>query len=245
MIIQKKLWKVGELAKQTGITVRTLHYYDQIGLLSPSQHSDAGHRLYNEADIARLQQIMSLKQLGFALEEIKKLIDNPNFNPITVIELQLKNVKKQIQLQKQLYSRLEGLHELLNTQQEVKAEQFIKLIGVINRMNVENYFTQEQLEKMKAKTEHFNPEEKRKLENAWVELVSKVRAEMEKGTSPEAPNVILLAKQWNELIIKFTGGDVEIVKSAERFYTENPNNPLQYNVDGELYRYIKKAMSYI
>ena len=61
-------WKIGELAKRTGITVRTLHHYDQIDLLVPSMHSDAGHRLYSATDIARLQQILSLKQLGFHLE---------------------------------------------------------------------------------------------------------------------------------------------------------------------------------
>jgi DNA-binding transcriptional MerR regulator len=57
MLTNKKNWKVGELAKLTGITVRTLHYYDQFGLLSPSEYSDAGHRLYTKADISKLQQI--------------------------------------------------------------------------------------------------------------------------------------------------------------------------------------------
>ena len=64
-------WRVGELAGQTGLTVRTLHYYDEIGLLSPSHRSDAGYRLYTAGDVVRLQQIRSLRHLGFALEEIR------------------------------------------------------------------------------------------------------------------------------------------------------------------------------
>ncbi|MCX7749661.1 MAG: TipAS antibiotic-recognition domain-containing protein [Clostridia bacterium] len=68
---------------------------------------------------------------------------------------------------------------------------------------------------------------------------------MEKGTPPENPEVVQLTKRWNELTDKFTGGDPEITKAAERFHAENPNNPLQYGVDGELYQYIKKAMTYI
>ena len=69
--------KVGELARRTGLTVRTLHHYDAIGLLRPSGRTDSahgsGHRLYTAADVARLQQILSLKHLGFGLEQIVPL----------------------------------------------------------------------------------------------------------------------------------------------------------------------------
>jgi DNA-binding transcriptional MerR regulator len=78
LILNKKTWKVGELARQTGLTIRMLHHYDKIGLFSPSQTSDKGYRIYTETNIAKLQQIMSLKQLGFALNEIKEMIENPN-----------------------------------------------------------------------------------------------------------------------------------------------------------------------
>jgi DNA-binding transcriptional MerR regulator len=67
--------KVGELAKRTGLTVRTLHHYDEIGLLKPSLHTEAGYRLYTRGDVARLQQVLSLRQLGFALEEIRDCLD--------------------------------------------------------------------------------------------------------------------------------------------------------------------------
>ncbi|HKO00391.1 MAG TPA: MerR family transcriptional regulator, partial [Thermoanaerobaculia bacterium] len=69
------LFKVGELAKRTGMSVRTLHHYDAIGLLQPSRRSESGHRLYDRDDVARLQQIKSLRQLGFALDEIRELLD--------------------------------------------------------------------------------------------------------------------------------------------------------------------------
>ncbi|SMQ87040.1 MerR HTH family regulatory protein [Bacillus sp. OV166] len=82
MNISKKNWKIGELAKQTGLSIRTLHHYDQIGLLSPSMYTESGHRIYNEIDIAKLQQIMSLKQLDFSLEKIKEVIENQDFDPI-------------------------------------------------------------------------------------------------------------------------------------------------------------------
>jgi len=77
--------KVGELAKRTGLTIRTLHHYDEIGLLKPSLHTGAGHRLYTAADIARLQQVLSLRQLGFSLEQVRDCLDRPGFSPLEVI----------------------------------------------------------------------------------------------------------------------------------------------------------------
>ena len=71
-------WKVDELAKQTGLSVRTLHYYDEIGLLSPSQRTEAGHRLYTADDIVRLQQVKSLRHLGFTLKEIRDYLNRPD-----------------------------------------------------------------------------------------------------------------------------------------------------------------------
>jgi len=128
----KKTWKVGELAKQTRLTVRMLHHYDKINLFSPSQYSDTDHRLYTESEIVRLQQIMSLKQLGFSLDEIKEIMENWNFNPVEIIKVQLDDVKKRIRLQEPLCSRLEKIYELLNSQQEATPEQFINLIEVIS-----------------------------------------------------------------------------------------------------------------
>ena len=72
---------MGELAKRTGVTVRTLHHYDEIGLLRPSRHTESGHRLYTAVDVARLQRILSLRQLGFALEEVRDCLDRPGFSP--------------------------------------------------------------------------------------------------------------------------------------------------------------------
>jgi DNA-binding transcriptional MerR regulator len=66
---------VGQVAEQYGVTVRTLHHYDEIGLLVPGERTSAGYRLYSETDIARLQHVVVYRRLGFALEEIALLLD--------------------------------------------------------------------------------------------------------------------------------------------------------------------------
>src|SRR5258705_1702141 len=100
--------KVGELAKRTGLTVRTLHHYDEIGLLKPSLHTEAGYRLYTAADVARLQQVLSLRQLGFALEEVRDCLDRPGFAPLEVSRLHVARLREQVELQRQLCERLEA-----------------------------------------------------------------------------------------------------------------------------------------
>jgi len=89
----KKKWKTGELAKLTGYTIRTLLYYDQIELFSPSDYSEAGYRLYNVTDLSRLQQILSLKDLGLTLEEIKSILADDTYNPIEVVTLQIERLR--------------------------------------------------------------------------------------------------------------------------------------------------------
>lgn len=71
---------VGELAKLTGITVRTLHHYDELGVVRPSARSAAGYRLYEEQDVLRLQQVLLYRELGLALEQIAAVIDDPAFS---------------------------------------------------------------------------------------------------------------------------------------------------------------------
>ena len=80
---------VNEVSKLTGISVRTLHYYDEIGLLHPASVLDTGYRLYDDENLKRLQQIMLFRELEFPLKEIKKIIDNPDFDTARALENQI------------------------------------------------------------------------------------------------------------------------------------------------------------
>ena len=102
-------WKVGELAQRTGLSVRTLHHYDEISLLVPSYRTESGHRLYTVADVARLQQIKSLRQLGFSLDEVRDCLDRADFSPLTLIRTHLARLREQIELQRQLCDQLDKI----------------------------------------------------------------------------------------------------------------------------------------
>src|SRR5437763_14695485 len=93
VVVEPRGMKVGELAKRTGLSVRTLHYYDEIGLLQPSQLTASRHRLYGPGEVMRLQQIKSLRQLGFSLDEIRACLDAPELSPSRVLELHVKRLR--------------------------------------------------------------------------------------------------------------------------------------------------------
>jgi DNA-binding transcriptional MerR regulator len=210
--------KVGELAKRTGLTIRTLHHYDEIGLLKPSLHTDSGHRLYTGRDVARLHRIIALKQLGFSLDDVGACLDRRGFSPLEVIEMQCARLREQIALQNKLCDRLEAIAAHLREAGEVSADEF--LLTIEEMTMIESYYSPEQLEQLHARKEQLGDERIRQVQNEWPELIAAVRAEMEKGTDPTSPQVLALAKRWLGLVQEFTGGDAGIEQSAKRLWTE-------------------------
>lgn len=239
--MQKKTWKVGELSKLTGLTIRSLHHYDEIGLLRPMFHTDSGHRLYTESDIVKLQQIMSLKQLDFSLDEIKEFLQNPQYDPKDVIEMQLKRLNQEIKLKEELKNQLQELWEVFQLLKEPTFTQFVNSIELIKNQN--KYFTKEQRTNIRKYYDKLNNAEASKAADTWIQLISSLQYEMNNGTPIDNPKVIELAEKWQEGINFFTGGDMGIIKSAEHYYADNPQAAIESGMSGELYKYIKDILS--
>ena len=100
------LLKVGDLARRTGLTVRTLHHYDEVGLLKPSGRSDAGYRLYSQADVQRLHGIQTMRQMGLALGDIAELLAGDGVAPERIIGQQIHALDVQVQQATELRGRL-------------------------------------------------------------------------------------------------------------------------------------------
>ncbi len=108
----KKLMSVHEVAKLTGITARTLHYYDEIGLLKPTEITESGYRMYDVSALSRLQNILLFRELEFPLKEIRAILDNPDFDPsealahqITLLELQYKHIGELIAFTREIQDK--------------------------------------------------------------------------------------------------------------------------------------------
>lgn len=240
------VWKVGELAARTGLSVRTLHYYDEIALLSPSRRTKSDHRLYTEADVIRLQQIKSLRQLGFSLDEIRDFLGRPEASPQSVIRLHLARLHQQLQLQQKLCRRLEAIAERLGAEQEVSVDDFLQTIQEIEMVEkTAQYFTEEQRKELEQRGKALGEQAIRRGEEQWKELIDEVRAEMQKGTDPTSQTVQRLAGRYRKLIEAFTGGNKGIEKSLSKMYQQEPDiaGDHGFTYDPKMFEYLGRAQA--
>lgn len=129
-----RTWRIGELARQTGLTVRTLHHYDQLGLLSPLSRTEGGHRCYSSGDVRRLHRIVALRSLGISLEEIGTLLDGEP-DPTGLLRRQLDVVEERIRKASDLRARLLDVLNNLGRNAEPSARQLLQLIEETVAMN--------------------------------------------------------------------------------------------------------------
>lgn len=129
-----RTWRIGELARQTGLTVRTLHHYDQLGLLSPLSRTEGGHRCYTGGDVRRLHRIVALRSLGISLGEIGTLLDGEP-DPTGLLRRQLDVVEERIRKASDLRARLLDVLNNLGRNAEPSARQLLQLIEETVAMN--------------------------------------------------------------------------------------------------------------
>jgi DNA-binding transcriptional MerR regulator len=230
--------KIGDLASRSGVSIRTLHHYDETGLLSPSGRTESGHRLYGREEIVRLQQILSLRQMGFSLDQIRDLLDRRGIEPRRVIALHIARLRQQMATQQQLIERLESLAAHCES---ADADEFLKTMEMMTMF--EKYYSKEQLETLAKRREMLGEDKMRDVQEEWPRLIASVREEMERGTDPKDPKVQALAKRWQELIEMFTGGDAGITQSLANFYRGEPQFAADQGLGGAVSDYVKKALS--
>lgn len=239
------LLKIGELARQTGLSVRTLHYYDEIELLHPSSYSGAGHRLYTTRDVERLQNILSLRQLGLSLKEIGECLENPEFSPVKIIELHLKHLREQMHKLNHLYHKLEQIYGHLVKHEDVTGQDLIQLIQEVAMF--EKYYTPEQLAKLKERAGMAGEERMKQVPQEWADLRAKVEAAMNQNLDPTQEPVLSYARKWQSLIDEFTGGDPGIEQSLRNLYANEPSVHTMHgsNYSPEICAYIGKALEIV
>ena len=124
-----KYYKTGEFAKMANVSLRTIRYYDTVGLLKPSVVQDNGYRLYSDSDLVKLQQILSLKYLGFSLDEIFSMtVNNDSSSLKESLELQSRLVKQKIEHLNLVQESIEKTQEMLDKQSDMDWTSLLNLI---------------------------------------------------------------------------------------------------------------------
>ncbi|MEU0222508.1 MerR family transcriptional regulator [Streptomyces sp. NPDC006265] len=122
-------YSVGQVAGFAGVTVRTLHHYDDINLLVPSERSHAGHRRYGDADLDRLQQILFYRELGFPLEEVAALLDDPDADPRAHLRRQYELLTARIEKLRKMAAAVEHAMEARTMGVNLTPEEKFEVFG--------------------------------------------------------------------------------------------------------------------
>lgn len=195
---------VHEVAKLTGITNRTLHYYDEIGLLRPSIVTETKYRIYTEEDLGRLQEILFFKEIGFSLNEIKMLIASPIYNR----EEALKKHLKILELKRK---RIDRLIDLVNATLVGKNNYSFEAFSNHEILETQAQFRKEIIERWGETAEYqyffdlFSEHTERERADKWNDLVTQSQSLFERlaefvSLSPTLPKVQELVQEWQEYI---------------------------------------------
>lgn len=204
---EEKLFTVGELARTAGVTVRTLQYYDQYGLLNP-KYSEGGRRLYNRYDVIRLQQILFLKSLDFSLEEIRDRL-----LPVqSAVELERILIRQNEVLLAEI-SRLQEvagmIKKAINETQaggEIGIDKFVAIMELMQQGKpyfILRYFGNDQVKHLQNCFD--NPNQAIEISRRWDEIFAELIELYRKGADPAGPEGQELASRWWEMVKAFTG----------------------------------------
>lgn len=224
----KSAYQAHEFAALAGVTVRTLHYYDRLGLLKPSGHTASGYRLYREQDLPRLQQIVTLKFIGCSLAQIKALLDRTELDLATMLRLQCEGLRARRQLDAAI-AAVERAERVVTEGNEPPAAALRSAIEAITMQRdmewVKRYYSDEQLASLATR---WSPDVQAAAERDWTALIAAVEAAAHEGVAPGGERGRALAARWSALIGAFTGGDPAIAENLQRLYADQANWPATF-----------------
>jgi DNA-binding transcriptional MerR regulator len=242
--VDHRLYRTSQFARRAGVSARTLRFYDKERLLSPTQYSDSGYRLYTDEDLVNLQQILALKFLGFSLDEIKTLLQASS-GARTLGEV-LAQQKAMMQAKR---SQLDGIISAISrTEKLLEAGQsdWDSLVTVIHAIRMEQnkdwakkYFTPEQLDRMQslsdqsysdeaqakiaARTPEWTEADQQRIAPLWEAVNRDIIRLAAENADPAGPDAQDLAARYSNLIHSFTVGDPQISKGLNQWW-ENFND---------------------
>jgi DNA-binding transcriptional MerR regulator len=244
-----KHYRALEFARRAGVTVRTLHHYDRLGLLRPAGRSETGYRLYSDPDLLRLEQILVLKLIGLGLKDIRTLLERDDGTALPEVLARQQRVLalKREHLDRAL--RAIGLaRDALSSAGAPDWASFITLIREITMQNTtswqKQYFGEEAQARLQSRAHLWSPELQQRVGAEWSALYRDIEAAL--NEDPAGAKARALAGRWNALVREFTGGDPGIQEGLNRMYADVANWPAERRAWAprpEVREFIAKALA--
>ncbi|MDB5052156.1 MAG: MerR family transcriptional regulator [Bacilli bacterium] len=221
-------YKVKKVAEIGGVSVRTLHHYDQIGLLIPESITPAGYRLYTDHDLEKLQQILFLKEIGFNLSEIKTMLDNPDFNRVQAMtahkalliakKLRLENIIKTVE------KTIESIQGGMEMEKSAMFDAFdmsaIEEHKEKYAEEVKQKYGKEAVEESERKTSAYTKKDWARIMANWEQIYKNIVAAMDNG--PSDPQVQKAVGELRQHITDhFYNCTVDIFRGLGNLYVDD------------------------
>ncbi|MUK88246.1 MerR family transcriptional regulator [Ornithinibacillus sp. L9] len=235
------MYTIGKLSKNTGVTVRTLDYYDEIGLINPSSKTDGGHRLYNEDDVMRLERVLALKYMGFSLEQIKDIVNSSTSTWQQSIQQQLEMIRREQERLKMLEQALTGVSFSIEFEGEINWSIIFNIIQLYQQ-DVEDIFQQYK--------DYLNNDEMRKIiemdaqmskedMKEWMEAISDIKNNLE--IDPGSEKAQHLVKRWLNQVEKMFGNDEELLGDMWNALQNLKEGIVFYPMDKDVIHFIERV----
>ena len=248
---QVKSYRIKEFAGLTNVTVRTLHHYDHIGLQKPSGRTESGYRIYTEPDLIRLQQIVTLKFMGFPLERIKAILARPAFALRKALGIQIEAVDAEINRLRRASKALRGMAEALDGGGRLEWNKVIKIMEVIHMSDeakkewTKKFFSEADMKEFEAIGKKHTPESMQDYQSRWAALIAEVEKNLDAGPLAQS-----LAERWTALLNEGYGGHEGLLQKIGRANAEamktghHPATPTgKPPFDQKVWEFIQKAVA--
>ena len=226
-------FRIQEFAKLAGVTVRALHHYDRLKLLSPAHRSDRGYRLYCREDLGRLERILVLRYLGLSLREIGALLNTPvgcDAEPLTVTLARQRAM---------LCERRDGLDRVLRTighaqqrAQDPAEPEWLLYQTILKEIQMqeatdwtEKYFSPKAFEALRERRASLTPEQYAEIGARWKALYADLQNALDRAVPPDSAEGRALVARWMRLGDEFTLGNPEIGMGFRQMYDDESHWP--------------------
>jgi len=220
---QARLYKAQEFAERAGVTVRTLHHYDRLGLLSPSGRTEAGYRLYGDRDLLRLEQILALKFIGFPLQEIRRLLKRDAKDLPGALGRQRSMILEKRRLLDLAVDAIQQAETAAASGELKDWEAIQKIIEVIHMQDnmewAKKYYSEQAIESLAKR--QVPAEVIEQAQRDWAVLIKEVEAAL--GEDPASPKVQALSARWRKLIEGLPGCNREVQAGINKLYDDQAN----------------------
>ncbi|MEY0233075.1 MerR family transcriptional regulator [Providencia manganoxydans] len=229
------LFQVGEIAQKTGLTIRTLHHYEEIGLLVPTARTDAGYRLYNVQCLERLTQIQMLRQVGVKLKDIGEILDGQSGDMAQMLQERIDALSAQMKQMAQLQYRLEQLQRQMQAGDILTQADWFSILEMMSMYD--KYFTPKELEQMPLYTAHTLKSEE------WQQRVSTVKSLIKEGVAPSSEQAKKVATEWMIALERDTGGSPDFFARLNTIHLSDNEFAISSGITEEMIEYVARGFS--